>query len=299
MIDTCQDQRGKMTFNLFFDEETLKRMEKKLSGFPVYAGPNGDLLSPGVVDVLDESIMNQWQPGNEYAELLVLGVAACQDILFYSNQFLEPKTRKRAMYRMSVPICTLIDVVKRLLVITNTSEAHAIRLSWPIGDQESYKKLSKRLKKMNANSPVRRVRNKLSAHLDADVFVEKIPSLLPDNILEPMADCAILLMLSFNYPSEFSQWIRFIGILEDKKHLAVETMYAYPLCTRWITDLKGHVEDVESMTLAADPRYELQESIMAIISYYNSMIKAVNSTLPEIFMIPSNELHKQEEDEEE
>lgn len=286
-----------MAFQLIIDEAALQLISNKLPGFPVYAGPDGNLLTPGIVNILDDEITECWQPNNEHTEQLVLGGVACQDILFYLDQFLELKTRKQAMNRMAVPICTLIDVVRKLLSTTNNLQAHEIRSSsWPKVDQNAYKQAAKRLKKMNADSPVRRVRNKLAAHLDSDVFVKKVPALSPDDILEPLGDCAVLLMLSSNYPTEFFQWIRPIGILEDRKHLAVETMHSYPICVRWITDLKGHVKDVESITLAADPRHELQEPIMKIISSYNVMIKVANSKLPPLYTVPTDDLRKSEVD---
>jgi hypothetical protein len=284
-----------MSFKLIIDEAALQLISKKLPGFPVYAGPNGDLLTPGIVDILNEEITDHWQPSNEHTEQLVLGAAACRDILFYLDQFLEAKTRKRAMNRMAVPICSLIDVVRKLLAVSNDLRTLEIRnASWPSSDHITYKQLSKRLNKMNANSPVRRVRNKLAAHLDSDIFTEKLPSLSVDDILEPLGDCAVLLMLSINYPTEFFQWIRPIGILEDRKHLAVETMYSYPICVRWITDLNGHVKDIESITLATDPCQELQAEIMATVSIYNNMIKVVNSKLPPIYTVLTDDLREQE-----
>lgn len=286
-----------MSFKLIMDEAALQLMAKKLPGFPVYAGPDGNLLTPGIVDLLNEEITEHWQPSNQHTEQLVLGIAACRDILFYLDQFLEPKTRKRAMNRMAVPICSLIDVVKKLLSVNNDSRSLEIRnISWPSSDHITYKKLSKRLKKMNANSPVRRVRNKLAAHLDSEIFTAKVPSLSTDDILEPLGDCVVLLMLSINYPTEFFQWIRPIGILEDKKHLAVETMHSYPICVRWITDLNGHVKDIESITLATDPCQELQTEIMDMVSVYNNMIKVVNSKLPPIYTVLTDDLRKQEKE---
>lgn len=282
-----------MSFKLIVDEATLSLIAEKLPGQPIYAGPHGDLLTPGIVDIFDEEISDRWQPMNEHSKQLVLGMEACQDVLFYLDYFLDPKSRKRAMHRMAVPICTLIDVVRQLLSITNGSEFIHIRdKTWPQSDYDTYKKIAKRLKKMNPSSPVRRVRNKLAAHMDSDVFVEKVPSLQADDILEPLGDCVLLLMLSINYPSDFFHWIRPVGVLADKQHLAVETMQSYPISVRWITDSEGHVKDIESITLSADPRHELQEQILKTVDSYNNMIEAVNSKLPPIYIIPTADLRK-------
>lgn len=283
-----------ISFKLIIDKPALELISKKLIGQPVYAGPDGGLLTLGIVDILsDEDASDQWQPGNKHTKQLVLGVEACRDVLFYLNQYLEPKTRKRAMIRMTVPICSLIDAVGKLFTLTDDPKSRHIReSSWPNSDFETYKKLAIRLKKIDRQTPIRRVRNKVAAHLDSDIFVKKIPSLKPDDILVPLGDCIILLMLSTNYPSEWFQWIRPIGILEDKKHLAVETMYSYPICVRWITDLEGHVKDVGSVVLAADPRHELQEQIIETVSSYNKMIEIGSNKLSPIYIIPTDELRK-------
>lgn len=283
-----------MAYNLIFDEAAINLIAEKLPGHPIYAGPDGGLFSPGIVDILGEEGMSErWLPGNDHTRQLVLGAEACRDVLFYLNQFLEPKTQRRTMNRMAVPICSLIDVVVKLLSCTNTEQSRDIReSSWPCGDRDTYHTLARRLKKMKNHSSLRRVRNKLAAHLDTDVFVERTLRLKPDDVLAPLGDCVVLLMLSINYPSEWFCWIRPVGLLEDRKHFVVDTMYSYPLCVRWITDLEGHVKDIESMVLAADPRHELQEPIMETVAGYNSMIKAVNSGLPPIYIIPTDELRK-------
>lgn len=285
-----------MSFKLIIDESALKLISEKLTGQPVNTGPDGGLSAPGLMDILsDEENSDQWQPGNECTKQLILSIEACRDVLFYLNQYLEPKTRKRAMNRMAVPICSLIDVVRKLLALTNDPESRHVReFSWPSSDFETYKKLTKRLKKINGQAPIRRIRNQLAAHLDSEIFVKKTPSLKPDDILVPLGDCIVLLMLSINYPSEWFQWIRPIGILEDKQHLAVETMYSYPICVRWITNLEGHVKDVESVILATDPRHELQEQIIKTVSGYNKMIETGSCTLSPIYTIPTDELHKSE-----
>jgi hypothetical protein len=287
-----------MAFKFSIDEPTLKLISEKLTGQPIYAGTDGALLAPGIIDILsNEETSDKWQPGNARTQQLILGMEACRDVLFYLNQYLEPKTRKRAMNRMTVPICSLIDVVRQLLAVTNDQQSRNIReSSWPIIDYDTYKISTKRLKKINGRSPVRSVRNKFAAHLDANIFAEKTLSLKPDDILVPFGDCIVLLMLSINYPSEWFQWIRPIGIYNDKKHLAIETIHSYPICVRWITDLEGHAQDVESIVLAADPRHELQEQIIETISNYNSMIEAVNSKLPPIYTISTDKLRKNEED---
>lgn len=281
-----------MAFRLIFDDAAMNLMAEKLPGHPIYAGPDGGLYAPGIVDILgDEGISARWLPGNDHTRHLVLGTEACRDVLFYLNQFMDPRTRKRAMHRMAVPICTLMDIVLRLLAITNNEKSRSVReSSWPSSDRDTYLTVGRRLRKMKNYKSIRRVRNKLAAHLDADVFVEKALQLKPDDVLAPLGDCIVLLMLSINYPSEWFCWIRPVGILEDRKHVVVETMYSYPLCVRWIADLEGHVKDFDSMMFAADPRHELQAPIMEVVASYNDMTRAVNSELPPIYTIQTKDL---------
>lgn len=281
-----------MAFKLIFDEAAMENLIPKLSGHPIYAASGGGLFTPGIVDIHgEEEISDRWQPGNDLTRQLVLGAEACRDVLFYVNHFLDPKTRRRAMNRMAVPVCSMIDIVLQLLTVTNHEQSRNIRdYSWPLQDRDTYQKVARRLRKNKNHRSLRRVRNKLAAHLDTDIFTEKTARLNSDDILAPLGDCLVLLMLSINYPSESFCWIRPIGLLEDKQHILVETMYSYPLCVRWIADLEGRVKDVDSMMIAADPRHELQEPIMETVATYNSLLNAVNSDLPPIYTIPTKDL---------
>ncbi len=281
-----------MAFKLIFDEAAMENLIPKLSGHPIYAASGGGLFTPGIVDILsEEGISDRWQPGNNLTRQLILGAEACRDVLFYVNQFLDTNTRRRAMNRMAVPVCSMIDIVLQLLTVTNHEEFRKIReYSWPPQDRDTYQKLARRLRKNKNHRSLRKVRNKLAAHLDTNIFTERTTRLNPDDILAPLADCLVLLILSINYPSEFFCWIRPVGRLEDRQHMVVETMYSYPLCVRWITDLEGHVKGVDSMMIAADPRHELQEPIMETVRTYNSLIRAVDSQLSPIYMTPTKDL---------
>lgn len=271
-----------MVKKLIFDEAAIKHISEKMRGQPIYMGPGGNLLAPGIVNLLvEEEVLNRWQPSNERTRQLVLGREACRDVLFYLDRFLDPNTRKHSMNRMAVPLCSLMDVVSRLLKELNDKESQLVRNdTWPQQDRITYQKVAKRLRKMRVNSPVRTVRNKLAAHLDGDIFSGSIPRLKPDDVIGPLGDSVVLFMLSMNYPSHWFSWIRPIGVLEDGKHYVVETMYSYPICMQWITDLEGHVKDVGQAVLAADPRHEIQAQIMEIVASYNTMVKTVNSGLP-------------------
>jgi hypothetical protein len=153
---------GGIMQRLIFDEEAIKLATEKMQGRPIFGGPGGNLLSPGIVDLLgEEGASDKWQPGDERTTQLVLGGEACRDVLFYVNQFLDPNIRKRAINRLAVPICSLMDVVIKLLSQLKDKQSHQIReSSWPHQDRNTYNLLAKRLKKMSSRSPVRHARNK-------------------------------------------------------------------------------------------------------------------------------------------
>lgn len=286
-----------MENKLIIEESFLEKVATKMKDQPVYSDSNGKLFKPGVIDFLDDDIESKWQPLNEEAKQLVLSVEACKDIMFYKDSFLISSTRKRAMRRMVVPICNLIDIVRKIISIFNKNEKlRDIReSSWPQVDKNIYKKISKRINKINAKSTIRRIRNKQSAHLDNDLFHEEMIKFQATDVLEPLGDCLIILMLSTNYPSEFFHWVRFLGIIENNDKI-VETMYSYPLCTRWITDKAGYAKDLDSFNLAADPRHEIREIIQNTVNIYNEIIRITNIKLSEIYLVPTEELRKKERD---
>lgn len=283
-----------MKRHLIIDNLAMEKIAKKLEGQPIYADKSGNLFKPGIIDILDEEINNKWQPLNENSKKLILSIEACKDIMFYFNELLEEKTRKRAMKRMSVPICSLIDLSRIIIALANKNkDAREHRdSSWPEKDKTIYKKLSKRINKMNSTTPIRKIRNKQAAHLDSDIFHENPIRFKYEDILEPLGDCIVILMLSTNYPSDFFHWIRCIGESKDKMYDIVETMYSYPLSVQLFLDKSGHVVDVNSVNLSSDPRHEVRDEIVNIIGFYNKIIKLTMSNLSEIYVTPTEELLK-------
>lgn len=71
---------------------------------------------------------------------------------------------------MTVPICTLMEVVHERLSLLNSEEARQERNSWPPADQATYLNLGRRLKQDHMRGPVRMFRNKLGAHLAGTVL---------------------------------------------------------------------------------------------------------------------------------
>jgi hypothetical protein len=97
-----------------------------------------------------------------------------------------------------------------------------------------------------------------------------------------MGNALILFGLLLNHQAHAFSWIRSAGWSADGSRVFVETMIDYPACVRWITDTDGRVLDVATITIAADPRLEIQEQIHATIRVYNYLIRAAETQLPQI-----------------
>jgi hypothetical protein len=274
---------------LVLDESAIALAVSKLDGAPVFAGPGGDLLAPGVIDLVnDESIGERWQPGDERTRLLVLGAEACSEVIFCAERLAGPPMQRRAMKGMVVPVCSLMDVVDALLKSLNDERSRLRRRDWSAED-ETYVGVARRLRKLRLNGPVRRARNRLGAHLDPDAFDE--PALLPgmSELLGALGDALVPLMLAFNHGSQAFAWIRGIAQTVGDGFHVVETMFEYPLCVRWITDEVGRVKDVGLLRLASDPRGPLREEVTKAVAVYNRLATASACGASTIWMRPREE----------
>jgi hypothetical protein len=231
-------------------------------------------------------------------KLLVLASDVCRDIKIDADLFVtEARQRSRLAKRMAVPTCTLVETVVRLLRVGNDKASRHAREGWPDTDKKTYRDAGRRLKKRHLRGPVRRVRNKLGAHLDPDAIGDGDLVLRTDDLLAAIGDSLVVLMLAMNLPSPFFAWIRSLGPSEDSTGLIVETMFSYPVTVRWITDHEGHVKDVGSMHVAADPRHDIQRHVLIGTAAYNSMVKAAGSSLPVICTTPTEESRDAEQHE--
>ena len=257
---------------LVLDEEAMALAVQQIAGRPVFGAPGGGLLEPRIIDLIEEKPNpTGWQPLNDHSRLLLFATEPCRDVIFHSGKFSNDHDRRRTMKAMTVPICTLMDVVHELLSLLNSEEARQERNTWPPADQATYLSLSRRLKKNHMRGPVRVFRNKLSAHLDGTVLQEAIPFPSPADLLGAFGDCLVLLFLSMNYPSHFFSWIRPGSDSPGSGLTSVQTMFSYPLCVEWHVDNDGHVKSVGTLTLAADPRHEIRHYLREAIDAYNQM----------------------------
>ncbi|MCI5161662.1 MAG: hypothetical protein D3917_06495 [Candidatus Electrothrix sp. AX5] len=251
-------------------------------------------MAPGIIDLDNADSSNgKWQLYNERTKLLVLGVDACHDILLYKDQVITPKTRQRAARGMTVPICKLIDTVLDIAAKMNDEQSRNIRKDWSDQDQKVYQTIAKKLRKVQHKSKIRYIRNKLGAHLDPKVFNdEHIPSIALNEILSIFGNALVLLMLFMNYPSTYFHWIRFLGNMPDGKHRTIETMFQYPLCISYLTDIDGHMKDMEKMTVAEDPRHEMQTQLLEATDSWNKIVKETDLEPFHLSFAPSEPLKK-------
>lgn len=271
---------------LVLDEAAMALAVKQLSGRPIFSTPSGGLLEPKIIDIIEEKPNpTGWQPLNELSRLLLFGTEPCRDIVFHSDKFMNTQDRRRTIKAMTIPICTLMDIVCDLLSLLNSQEARRERESWPPGDISTYKDLSRRLKKRHMRGPVREFRNKLGAHADEAALQSRIPLPSSADILAAYGDSLVLLVLSTNYPSDFFSWIRPGSDSPGPGLVSVQTMFSYPLCVEWHVDQHGCVQSVGSLTLAADPRHEIREYIFEGIEAYNQMVTESNCGLNQIVQI--------------
>lgn len=280
---------------LILDEAAMRLAMAKLPGSPIFVGPDGGLLAPGVVDLVEgeHGDGDQWQPADPLTRRLVLGAEACRDIVFHAPSVLERRTRRRAMKTLTVPVCSLMDVVEGLRREMNDDKSRAHRLSWPKRDQQTYTRVGRRLRKTRLQGPVRKVRHKLGAHLDPEAFDVVNRKLSADDLLGAMGDALILLNLSLNYPSEFFGWIRWLGTVNADRAV-VETMFSYPACVRWVVDGEGRVVDVLPVRLAEDPRGEIEPDLRSAVVAYNEMIGATGSSMSPISFWATDDLRELE-----
>ncbi|HMV66634.1 MAG TPA: hypothetical protein PKA64_07270 [Myxococcota bacterium] len=277
---------------LVLDERAILLAVERLGGQSIFAGPDGGLLDPGVVDVLEDWSVNaeRWQPGNEATERLVLGAEACREISDIASRWRRGSAERRVLKQLTVPICLLIEQVDRLASLLNTDQARAERSHWPAADQGLFIDHGRALRKKHKDGPVRQIRNKLGAHLDAGAIGTIQASLRPEDVLPVMDEVVVLFFLALKHESPFS-WLRPVA---DPRGNAVETFFRYPVCVRWITDDDGEVLDVGNVQIAADPRGPLQKDALAAARAYNELVAKTGVNLRRIVFRPTADLLAEE-----
>lgn len=259
---------------LILDKNAIDLAAARLSGQPVFA-PNGSLFDPGLIELVGGATEdNPWSPSNEPSSGLVLGAEACREIAFITRSFRLHS--ERTIKSLSVPVCSLMDVLKTMLAAFNKERWRDMRSSWPECDQQVYRASAKRINRTHMAGPVRDARNHVGAHLDFD-YAQVGVRLSAHQLLDAMRDAVLLLVHILNYENAF-EWIRPVAVLSNGTRL-VDTMGGLPLCMRWLTDNEGKVLDVGCLRLAADPRHELKKRILEAAAAYNFLASETRSSL--------------------
>ncbi|MBL1178532.1 hypothetical protein [Pantanalinema sp. GBBB05] len=275
---------------LIIDDEARNLLLSKVAGQPIYSSSEGQFISPGLIDIVDlNNVGSKWQPGDTRTTLLVLGGEACHELLFQAERFIEEAHRKRTIKNMTVPLCSLMDQVHKLMRSLTDEESIKTRETWPNSDQDSYKIIGRQFRKKRFDGPVRKNRHLLGAHLNQDAIHDPKAQLCLDDFFSALGDSLILFNLVINHPKAFS-WIRWLGSSQNADFEVVETLFEYPLCVRWVTDKEGKAVDVGFFQLAEDPRWKIQEYGTQTIDMYNTLVKATGSQVPTIWSAPSVEM---------
>lgn len=266
---------------LILDDATIGRLVETISGFPIHAGPNGDLLEPGVQDVLEQrSGSSAWQPADERTRLLVLGTEACREVTNIARGFHEQASRARIIKNLAIPVCSLMEVTAKLQKTFNDEDSKLAQSKWPSVDINAFVSRGKRIRKLHLHGPARLIRNKLGAHLDADIFDLPELNVVPAPILEALGDSLIVFALCFNHEARAFSWIRHVGAVKDQPEVVVDSMFDYPACVRWLTDPNGKVLKLLQVIGAADPRQSLQPDTLKAFDAYNFLVQATGCELP-------------------
>lgn len=148
---------------LILDKAALLFFAERIRGQPFYGHPDG-IEWPGIVNVLDYDLADQWQPANEETVLLVCCKEACHDIIHQARGFDEVEARPRILKSITTPLVALMDHLVKLTGLPGDFREQRSR--WPAFDQENYDELTKRIRKLHKDGPVRQVRHKLGSHID-------------------------------------------------------------------------------------------------------------------------------------
>lgn len=265
---------------LIVDANAMEMLKLRMSGFQIHMGPDGRMLEPGVVDLLDDHpSRDPWQPLNQRTKQAVLGTEACREILFCAKRLEEQVSRRRTMKNMTLSIWNLMKSVKSLSSSLNDEEWASARRAWRPEAQQIYRAATKRVNKAVEKGPVTRIRHQLVAHLDPEIF-QNAPALKWNDILEALGDALVVFILVLDHPSRAFSWIREVGASVDRSQVFVETMFEYPVCVRWITDNDGRIIDIDTIVLAADPRFEIQGPLLAAVDLYNALVRSTGTRLP-------------------
>lgn len=266
---------------LIIDKAALQFFAERVKGQSFGGHPDG-IESPGIVNVLDYELADQWQPANDETVLLVCCKEACHEITHQARGVEEAEARPRILKGITTPLVELMDHLIKLTALPGDFREQ--RKRWPDFDRNNYDEIRKRIANRHQKGPVRQVRHKLGSHIDPKVLRGGAPRVNAEDVLSALGDCAIVLGLIIKYETTYA-WIRFVGASGEKRvvdtiqgqiYRVTERGRKLPsdvhLIFRWLTDEEGHVLDVKPLHLGKHPNADVRQVFHDLTRTYNEMV---------------------------
>lgn len=234
------------------------------------------MTDPGLYDPLDAPEDDRWHPFNMEAAELAACLEACRQISDLGPLF-DGKSQLRAYTVVATQLYNLIEHTLKLHKLLVKGD----RSGWPPADEHLFIRAPRRMRR--ALKPIKRVRDKRSAHLDLDGLHPgaDIPRATPGLMLPALRDALQLLILCLNYNATYSYY----RIPDGGKPFEVEITAEYPVASMWRVDERGRPVELLHSCLAVDPRHEAQAIINTAIDLYNRLAQSSPPQHPPIFLI--------------
>lgn len=235
------------------------------------------MKSHGIYDPHDAPHDSRWYPYTKPAVHLALCIESCKQVnelqsLFVGQERITPR-------RLTILATPLYNLIEHVLKLTNLLH-DADRSVWRELDRTSFRETGRALKKAK-NGDLRTIRNKRSAHTDADgLSVNGAPASTAKTILIPLAQAACQLLLCLQHEAVFGYY----RLHDPLKAYEVEFFIQYPAASTFRVDENGRPVELLSAHLEADPRQELGAVVRETIGFYNRLAK--EASLPEVVLIP-------------
>lgn len=245
-------------------------MSDEKEGMPIY----GPMLEVGVYDPVDAPEAVQWAAGCEESAELVVALEGCKQVIELAHLVVPDKPNGRACTLLATPVYSLAQHTLKLHRLLGRCD----RSQWPESDKQAFVVSSRQLKKM-VNGPLKRHRDKRSAHLDPAGLNPNagLPPMAPQVVLEPLGLSVVLLMLSLNHESVF----QFIRVPDPERPNEFQVTLTYPIATV-IELLPEGRASITGFQLTSDLRHECSSIIKRATDAYNVMVRASGVDLPPI-----------------
>jgi len=236
----------------------------------------GDFLDPGLRDVFEDPREQEakWYPNSAKTTMLVACLHVCKDLLAIGKGIdaQAPWADRRQVAHFATPLVSLCDKAKELYAALGREQA--VRASWPQADHDLYIQTGRQLKK-HRESPLRVLRNTSTAHVRDEILHSTASpiSVTPQQILPPMKDSLVFLILALNYERIYT-WVRRPADADTDE---AEIMTEYPMAIRVKLNADRSIKEVaRRSTIATDPREYAREIILRSIELHNRLAFAAS-----------------------